>query len=93
MSDAVKALSNDKAADAAMATLSGAAILAGRTGGTAAVAAAATSAVLLMADVQRNLMAIDAKQDQDAARKERAVVLIDVATALSNGWLEILAKS
>ncbi len=87
---AVQALSEDTVSDKAVGLLSGGLILVGVAGGPVAAAlAAVASAALLFGDLRAKGDKI-ANADREAARRERAIVLLDVARGIADRWLIIL---
>lgn len=90
---AVQTLSDDTVSDKAVGLLSAGLILVGVAGGpVAATGAALASAALLVGDLRAKCGKIT-DADSEAARRERAIALLDIAKNIADRWLTILPSA
>lgn len=85
----VRTLHDSHAADRAILLLSGGLTVAGFASGGPAIAAAVAAAALLVSDWRKRTIkrAID---DEDVARREQSIILLNVARDIADEWLTVL---
>lgn len=92
---AVEALEKDSAADKAISLLSGGSIFLGVIGPELVLLPGAGSAAIFLLDLKQKLDRANVIRygSAEAARLERAVLLIDATTHVTNQWLEVVATT